>query len=288
MLYPLGLQEERIYILEIQLMSSLPLLGNGFNGKLSLSSGFLNGPRPKLPASNNKSNSNLCYGRQSVCESVRLGVRHPSGVHDHIFITVRHLRVCWCGIPSPRRGRACNLQLLLGPSSAVILWSEHRRTQRQSQSYLTTDGQSESLFWCRATIRARDQFFFLTEIFLRQLRVCYFVAPSLTRGRVSNLLVQSAVTLGSKSRRSVTISYCSFETPIWRARSPYLYPPGTGWLSYTPGALGSLFIASYDSQGYGGGFLTRIHTKRTQRRYLVLLITSQHGPGRKQRSAIVS
>jgi hypothetical protein len=26
------------------------------------------------------------------------------------------------------------------------------------------------------------------------------------------------------------------ETPLtWRARSPYLYPPGTGWPKYTPG-----------------------------------------------------
>jgi hypothetical protein len=30
----------------------------------------------------------------------------------------------------------------------------------------------------------RNQFFFLLEIFFRQLRVCYFVAPSLTRGRI--------------------------------------------------------------------------------------------------------
>jgi hypothetical protein len=35
----------------------------------------------------------------------------------------------------------------------------------------------------------RDKFFFLLEIFFRQLRVCYFVAPSLTRGRVCNLLL---------------------------------------------------------------------------------------------------
>jgi hypothetical protein len=35
----------------------------------------------------------------------------------------------------------------------------------------------------------RDQFFFLLEIFFRQLRACYFVAPSLTRGRVYNLLL---------------------------------------------------------------------------------------------------
>jgi hypothetical protein len=53
-----------------------------------------------------------------------------------------------------------------------------------------------------------DQFFFLFEISFRQLRLCYFVAPSLTRGRVCNLLVQlllglaRAVTLGPKSRRT--------------------------------------------------------------------------------------
>jgi hypothetical protein len=46
-----------------------------------------------------------------------------------------------------------------------------------------------------------DQFCFLLESLFRQLRVCYFVAPSLTRGRVCNLLLllvlASAVTLGS-------------------------------------------------------------------------------------------
>jgi hypothetical protein len=47
----------------------------------------------------------------------------------------------------------------------------------------------------------RDQFFFLLEILIRQLRVCYFVAPSLTRGQVCNfllvLVLASAVPLGS-------------------------------------------------------------------------------------------
>jgi hypothetical protein len=33
-----------------------------------------------------------------------------------------------------------------------------------------------------------DQFFFLLEISFKQLRVCYFVAPSPTRERVCNLL----------------------------------------------------------------------------------------------------
>jgi hypothetical protein len=47
----------------------------------------------------------------------------------------------------------------------------------------------------------RDRFFFLLEIFFRQLRVCYFVAPSLTIGWVCNLLLlldlAGAVPLGS-------------------------------------------------------------------------------------------
>jgi hypothetical protein len=42
--------------------------------------------------------------------------------------------------------------------------------------------------------------------------------------------------LGPSPAGLVTIFYClRFETPpTWRDRSPYLYPPGTGWPSYTP------------------------------------------------------
>jgi hypothetical protein len=46
-----------------------------------------------------------------------------------------------------------------------------------------------------------------------------------------------AVTLGSESRRNhdhILLSHLKLP-PAWRARSPYLYPPGTGWPSYTPG-----------------------------------------------------
>jgi hypothetical protein len=42
--------------------------------------------------------------------------------------------------------------------------------------------------------------------------------------------------LGPSSAELMTIFYClKFETPpTWRARSLYLYPPGTGWKNYTP------------------------------------------------------
>jgi hypothetical protein len=43
--------------------------------------------------------------------------------------------------------------------------------------------------------------------------------------------------LGLSPAGLVTIYYClRFDTPqTLRARSSYLYPPGTGWPSYTPG-----------------------------------------------------
>jgi hypothetical protein len=82
----------------------------------------------------------------------------------------------------------------------------------------------------------RDHIFFLLEIFFRPLQVCYFVASSMTRGRVCNLLyllgLASAVPRDSRPYFIVPI----LETPpTWRARFPYLYPPGTGWPRYTPG-----------------------------------------------------
>jgi hypothetical protein len=87
-----------------------------------------------------------------------------------------------------------------------------------------------------------DQFLFILQISFRQLRVCYFVAPSLTRVRVCNLLyncfwaLPERSLLGPTDAELATIFIASFETlPTWRARFPYLYPSGTGWPSYTPG-----------------------------------------------------
>jgi hypothetical protein len=49
----------------------------------------------------------------TVNRPVFLGIKHPSEAYDQIFITVKQLRVSWCGVLSLTRGRVCRLQLLL-------------------------------------------------------------------------------------------------------------------------------------------------------------------------------
>jgi hypothetical protein len=90
------------------------------------------------------------------------------------------------------------------------------------------------------------QFFFLLEISFRQLRVCYFVAPSLTRGRVCNLLynyfraLPEQSLLGRSPSELTAIFYCLYETPPnLEGQVPCIYipqeqggpviPPGTGF-----------------------------------------------------------
>jgi hypothetical protein len=105
----------------------------------------------------------------------------------------------------------------------------------------------------------RDQFFFLLEIFFRQLRVYYFVAPSLTRGRVCNLLYNCFWALSEQSLLPGS-NYLRTHGHILLSHLRLPQPGEPGPRIYIPQEQGVPairrarfpFVASYDSQGYGG------------------------------------
>jgi hypothetical protein len=88
-----------------------------------------------------------------------------------------------------------------------------------------------------------------------------------TRGWVCNLLVQlflvlsRTITLGAKSRRihdHILLSHLRLPQP--GGPGPHIYIPQEQGGPVIPPGTGFRFVASYDSQGCGGGILTRLHT----------------------------
>jgi hypothetical protein len=115
----------------------------------------------------------------------------------------------------------------------------------------------------------RDQFFFLLEISFRQLHVCYFVEPSLTRGRVCNLLQNCywalpearAVTLGSKSFRThdhILLSH--WDSPNLEGQVPVFISPRNRVAQLYPRHWVPFMSPLTTLRDYGGGILTRLHT----------------------------
>jgi hypothetical protein len=75
------------------------------------------------------------------------------------------------------------------------------------------------------------------------------------------LALASAVIFRSGSRGLTTTLYClRFETPNLEGQVPVFISPRNRMARLYPQALGSLFVASYGSQGYGEGIRPRLHT----------------------------
>jgi hypothetical protein len=108
---------------------------------------------------------------------------------------------------------------------------------KSSQSYVTTDGQSATLSWCQAPPGAQDQFLLLSDSY-------GFVDAGCPHRRMDGSVVYNCCWSSPAQSFSgpspvgfMTIFHClRFVTPpVWRARSPYLYPPGTGCPVIPPG-----------------------------------------------------
>jgi hypothetical protein len=68
---------------------------------------------------------------------------------------------------------------------------------------------------------------------------------------------------GPSPAELTAIFYClTWDSPIVEGQIPVFISPRNRVTQLYTRALSSLFIATYDSQGYGGGILTRLHTGR--------------------------
>jgi hypothetical protein len=71
--------------------------------------------------------------RLTVSRPVYLGVKHPSGDQDQVFITVGHLRVCSCGALSDAR-TGLSFTVVAGPCQRSHSWVQ---VSRDSWPYFT-------------------------------------------------------------------------------------------------------------------------------------------------------
>jgi hypothetical protein len=101
-------------------------------------------------------------------------------------------------------------------------------------------------------------------ITVRQLRVCWSGALSLTRERVFHLQIllvpASSVILGYEfrgTRDHILLSQIR-DSPNLEGQVPVFISPRNRVPQLYPQALGFLFFASYDWQGYGRGIRTRL------------------------------
>jgi hypothetical protein len=125
--------------------------------------------------------------------------------------------------------------------------------ESQSQSYFTSDDQS----WCEPTLGLVTRYYFLSEGFCLKVAILSLWGALFDERTSLQFTVQS---LNGPSRAEpVTILYCR-DSPNLESQVPVLISPRNRVAKLYPRALGSLYVASYDSQGYGEGILTHHHS----------------------------
>jgi hypothetical protein len=140
----------------------------------------------------------------------------------------------------------------------------HTANCNSSQRYVTTGGQSASLSWCQAPTWGPRPDLYCCQTVL-DLFLCG--APSLTRGPICHLqlllVLASAVIYGYESggTQDHILLFQIQDFPNLEEQVPVFISPRIRVTHLYPQVLGSLFVASYDSQGYSGGIRTRLHAE---------------------------
>jgi hypothetical protein len=118
--------------------------------------------------------------------------------------------------------------------------------------------------WCQAPIWVPRP-----EFSVRDLWVCWHVALSLMRGRICRLQLlldfASIIILGTQSCGTLDQILLSqiWDSPNLVGQVPVFISPRKKVAQLYPPALGSIFVASYDSQGYSGGIWTRLQEEES-------------------------
>jgi hypothetical protein len=137
---------------------------------------------------------------------------------------------------------------------------------RESEWELLYDWQ----FAANQLILATSPLRLTTSNFIFQMNICgyySYVTSNLTRGWVCTvqllLVLASALILRSDSRgtRNHILLSQIRDSPNLEGQAPRIYIPQEQGHPVIPQALGSLFVVSYDSEGYGGGIRPSLHTR---------------------------
>jgi hypothetical protein len=134
-----------------------------------------------------------------------------------------------------------------------------------------------------------------TSNFIIQLNTCGYssdITSSLTRGWVCRLqllmVLASVVILGSESRGTYNHILLSQirDSPNLEGQVPIFLSPRNRVARLYPQALGSLVVASYDSQNYGGSIRPRLNTGSVWVAPTVFKIIPRQGPLRKHSPSV--